>query len=629
MTPFFARTDRWKRFALYGLYSLIGLLALWATAWLATPALLKHQIETLGSAALGRTLTVGAVNFKPWTLELALSDLAIASADGKSSLLTVARVYVDAELQSLLRLGPVLDAVVVESPTLRLTHTGGGNYDIDDILERLRAPSPDADAASKPLRFALYNLEVRNGAVQFDDRPVAQQHQLRQLHLTLPFLSNLDATRDITVEPHLAFELNGSAFDSAAKGTPFAATRQGEAHLKVSGMDLTPYLAYWPAKLPVRALGAVLDTDVRIRFVQTPKPTLSLNGSVKLSNLGVDDTHGATLLKVQAIEAVLGDVRPLDNVAQLTSLTITGPQLWAHRTRSGQLNWDFNTPTGKQNAPKNIAASAHSTGANGINEPQKPAPAGWQLSLDQLTLKEGTVHWADDSTRPRANLALNGVTLQAKAVRWPMDAGAAPAQFSGSMELAAKGKPAPLQFDGEGTIDKGSVHATLGNLPLASAAPYLAQFLVPQLNGTLEAEATAQWQPEGVQLTVQRMALRDTALHAGEASDWPQFKALELRNAQIDLEKRRVHLDTLALRAPTLRVERDADGQWMTQTWLTSAVATPAGTAKPATVAPAATTTSAKAPPWSVAVDALSVQDGTVAYVDRTTTPRRVRLAVS
>ncbi len=604
---------RWKRAALTSLGSL---LALWAVAWLALPTLLKHQIETRGSAALGRTLTVGAVNFKPWTLELTLSDLAIASADGTAPQLTVARAYANAELQSLLRLGLVLDAVVVESPTLHLAHTAAGRYDVDDVVERLRAPSPEP--ASPPLRFALYNLEVRNGAVLLDDRPVARQHTLRQLHVTLPFLSNLDATRDVLVEPHLAFELNGSTFDSAAQGTPFASTRKGEAQLKIVGMDLAPYLVYWPASLPVQARSAVLDTDVRLHFAQTSPPALSVSGSVQVSNLRLHDTHDAPLLAVQNIQAVLGDMRPLDQSVRLTSLAITAPQLWAQRSRSGQLNWDFTAPARTQSATKNIAASAHPAGVNGINDPQKspqqPAPTGWQLALDQFTLQDGTVHWTDAHTRPQAQLVVNGVTLQAKAVRWPVDATTAPATFSGALELATKTQPAQLQFDGQGTPHGGTVQATLKQFTLASAAPYLAQYLAPALTGTLEAQASAQWQPEGTQLTLHNLELRDTALHAGEAEDWPRFKALTLRNATMDLAQRHVQLGTLALRGPSLRVERDADGQWMTHQWL-------AGPAQAPAAPPSA--------PWRVAVEALSVHDGSVAYIDRSTQPRRVRLAVS
>ena len=153
---------RWLR-RLSGLAAAV--LAVWALAWLAVPPLLKSQIEQQGTQALGRRLTVGAVAFNPVTLEFTLSDLKIASADGTSTQLAIARLYADAEIQSLFRLAPVLDAVTIDQPHLALTHLGEGHYDIDDVLQRLQSAP-----ASAPLRFAVYNLVLNEGAADFVDR---------------------------------------------------------------------------------------------------------------------------------------------------------------------------------------------------------------------------------------------------------------------------------------------------------------------------------------------------------------------------------------------------------------------------------------------------------------------------
>ena len=110
---------RWRR--RLGI-ALASLLALWVLAWLAVPPLLKWQGEKAASALLGRPVHIGAVDFRPWSLALTLSDLGIDGAPGAPPLLTVRRVFVDGELQSLLRLAPVIDAIRIESPALRLTH---------------------------------------------------------------------------------------------------------------------------------------------------------------------------------------------------------------------------------------------------------------------------------------------------------------------------------------------------------------------------------------------------------------------------------------------------------------------------------------------------------------------------
>ena len=233
---------------------------LWALAWATLPWLLQSQGQTRLSALLGRQVSIGSVEFSPWSLELTVHDFAIDTADGSAAQLSVDKVYVDAELQSLLRLAPVVDAVRVEGVKGQLTHTGQGHYDIDDVLARLQS-EPEAEPSAPP-RFALYNLELVNADLDFHDQAAggaARLHTLRNVQLSVPFISSMDSQRNVVVAPHLAFVLNGSAFDSAAQGTPFAQTRAGEATLQIRQLDLAPYLSYLPAGLPVRLRSAVLD----------------------------------------------------------------------------------------------------------------------------------------------------------------------------------------------------------------------------------------------------------------------------------------------------------------------------------------------------------------------------------
>ena len=71
------RNHRWVRRA-------VGALAGWVVvclvAWLAVPPLLKAQLQQRASEQLGRAVTVGRVDFRPWTLELTMHDLRVAQA---------------------------------------------------------------------------------------------------------------------------------------------------------------------------------------------------------------------------------------------------------------------------------------------------------------------------------------------------------------------------------------------------------------------------------------------------------------------------------------------------------------------------------------------------------------------
>ena len=558
-----------------------GLLGLWALGWLAVPPLLKWQGEKIASGQLGRAVRIGAVDFKPWTLELTLNDVAVGGAAGAPDQLSVKRIYANAALQSLFRLAPVVDAIQVEAPALRLAHLGYGHYDIDDILAKLAA-RPQPAEATEPARFALYNIDLSGGRIDFDDRAVKRQHEVRDLRLTLPFVSNLPSERQIKVQPQLAFVANGSAFDSRAEALPFADSRQTDAAFRLTQLDLKPYLGYWPASLPIKLQSAVVDADLRLDFEQTPKPSLRLSGALAVSGLKSVDGQGADALAFDALKVQLAEVRLLQRKVHVSSVELNGPQLALRRLKDGQFN--LLVVPGGADATKSEAAGASPTSAGGISDAASaprpaasaaaPAPA-WQVAIDKLALHGGTLDFVDDTTAvdgaPAAVVRLNEVELTAARMGLPF---AQPLSFNGSAallgtegltpaipdaaapraaaprrarkgaatEAAAPQAPASatrsavpsIEFQGTAAARGVEVNARVAGLPLALAAPYLAPHLVPQLTGDLDAHVGLRWAPPQAQglppelkvaaesLTLRQLMLADAPTPAASAAPPPR-----------------------------------------------------------------------------------------------------------
>lgn len=256
------RAGAWRWLRAAGL-ALAGLLLFWLLAWAGLPPLLKWQLERQAGAALGRQVSVERVELKPWSLELELRGLRLLDAQGQVEQFTLERLYLDLDARSLLRLAPVLDALEFDRPHFRLRHLGGGRYDIDDLVARLLKPE---QPASELPRFALFRLQLREGAIDFIDEPLKRTQQIRQLKLELPFLSSLEAQREAKSEPSLSFLLNGDPVDAKALLQPFAQARQGEARLHSAALDLAPYLPYWPATLPLRPTRGQLEFDLTLRL---------------------------------------------------------------------------------------------------------------------------------------------------------------------------------------------------------------------------------------------------------------------------------------------------------------------------------------------------------------------------
>jgi hypothetical protein len=666
-----ARSPRWHRRAAWALG---GVLLFWALAWWAVPAILKSQLEKGVSEKLGRQVTVGAIDFKPWSLELTLSDLAVARAGAAAGTSTqtfpqespqnipqisIKRIYIDAELQSLLRLAPVVDAIEVNEPLLLLTHRGDGRYDIDDILARLQPAA--GEPAGKPQRFALYNLVLSGGRAHFNDLAVGKRHELSDLNLSVPFLSNLRSQRDVKTAPHLTFTLNGSRFDTAAEGTPFAQTRKTDATFRLSALDLRPYLGYLPASLPLRLQSGVLNADLKVAFEQTPETVVKLSGTVTAEQVRLLSAAGGAaptpeLLAFERLQVVMDDVRPLEQAIKLSSVVLTSPVLNITRDRAGQLNLlTESTPT----ATKIIAISPRAVGAGGQNDASSQAPAApasaarptpavalaakpWKVQVASVAVRDGSVNWLDQSLASPAQIRLNGLVLDASAVAFPF-AASAPLQFKGSIALdaaaaaatappaAARKKavqaglaapapaatPALLSFSGSATDQAAQVQATLAAWPLNMAAKYIGQFLLPALNGQLDAELGINWQAargdkaQVLQLSAPQLSVRDILLAEGKTS-LVSVRRVDVTGMDIDVAAQSFKAEKMQLSQPRARVDRDADKRWMYERWMAGYGLGPQPVAAPATK-----TTASNASTWRVAIGDVTLDGGALSFSDK------------
>ncbi len=583
------KNPRGARWAKWAVWSLVGLVAVWGLAWLAVPPLLKRAIEKSATQQLGRAVQVAQVDFRPWTLELTLHGLRVASAAGDAAQLQVSRIYIDAELQSLLRLAPVVDAVEVDAPQLRVAHLGAGRYDVDDILARLQ--QPPASAPADPQRFALYNLVLKGGSVDYTDADVKRTHALRELNLGIPFLSNLNAHRDVQVQPQLAFVLNGSRFDTAAEGTPFTQSRKTDATLRIAGFDLAPYLGYLPASLPVRLQAAVLDADLRLAFEQSPAPVVKLSGNLTARGARLATADAAPLLGFDTLSVQLDDVRPLERVARIQSVEMTGPRVDIRRSAQGRLNLDM--------------GAGAAAGTQPIATTTQPA---WNVSVQRLAVRDGVAAFDDQSTSPRATVTLAGVMLDVSAIQWPL---VQPLQFSGSANVASRPPQASLTFAGSATAGAASATVTVSRLALGVAAPYLSQYLRPSLTGSLSTQLGVAWQaaaPGGVpalQLLISSLTLDALNLADGGAPALASVRQLSLTDARVDLARNTVTVGKLTIEQPRVSASRDAQGRWMAQAWL-----------KPQPSPEGQAAAAQPGDPWRVTLDSLAVNGGQLGWRD-------------
>ena len=372
----------------------------------------------------------------------------------------------------------------------------------------------------------IYNIAITNGSVDFEDQAVKRKHELRNVLLKVPFLSNLPSQRKIKTEPKLAFVLNGSAFDSAAATTPFADDHKTDAQINFKDLDLAPYLGYIPGGMPVALQAGKLDANLKIDFVQTATTGLKISGTVAAHSIQLADSKARDLLRFDSLELALADVRPLERVLHLSEVTLAAPHLVVARDAAGRLNL-LPTGQGGGTGEKAPPPAAPPNGEAGANKPAAAAAPGWRVQVDKLALSGGEIGWRDQSIQPAAAVDMKQLHIDASAIAWPMEK---PAVFSGATGVGG----AALKFGGEATDKVAKVQTELEALPLSLAAPYLAQSLEPTLDGKLSGQVDIAWNQPDLKFKAKRVAVDGLALTQAKTA-LASVGRFELADAEADM----------------------------------------------------------------------------------------------
>ncbi|MGA2409182.1 MAG: DUF748 domain-containing protein [Candidatus Binataceae bacterium] len=394
---------RWLRRLLIGLAAFFIFFTV--LGFFIIPLILRHVLSVQVAASLKRPVTVGAISFNPYTLRLEAGDLHIGGLASAEPFIDLGHLYVHASWASLYHLAPVVKEVTLTRPVIHLVRTAPQRFNFSDLLEHPGPPPPPPPEPPKPFRFAVSNIQVKDGDVQFDDRVLNQHHSVQNIQLGVPFIANLPADIDTTVQPLLQMDVDGSPIRIAGKAKPFTATPESIINLEVDHFALPPYAGYIPFRLPVKIASGGLSADLQVHFVKTePEPAIAIAGTVTLDQFSLHDSADAPLIELKQMVAPLNDVEPLANVIRLGAIKFDGLAINAILNGDGTTNFTALT-----------AAKAASSNAPAVTSAQ-PSPA---QAPAVIATASPTIAAAIASPSPVARLAVATPTALATAAASP------------------------------------------------------------------------------------------------------------------------------------------------------------------------------------------------------------------
>jgi hypothetical protein len=539
------RRGRWVRAALW-LAATVAVLA--AAGRFAVPPLVRHLLVSRLGAALHRPVAVREVRCDPFRLTLAIAGFTIGERERSGEFFGFEELFVDLEAVSILQRAPVVREIRLRGPRVHIARSEDGRtYNFSDLLGSSGAPPPAAAAPRRdPVRFALHNIRVTGGRIAFEDRPRAARHEVADLELTVPFVSNLPARVDTFEQPSLSAVVNGAPFRLAGQTKPFKESLETVVELDLEKVDVPRYLAYLPADLGFTVREGLLGAKLSASFAQSPRGgSLIVRGGVRLDRVAIAERDGSPLLSFASLDLSGLSLDVFRRRLEIDAIHLASPEATLALREKGGLNWAgaFPASAGRQDPPEQEA---------------KP----WSVQVREVRLADGRVHWRDEAVPGGFSADLTGIEAAVTSLEFPQRNPAGvelrcTTGFGESLRHRGSLRFSPLAWEGD--LELAGVRPRAWEAYYRRATAYEIREGVLGASGHLRLAA----QDGGTTIGITGLAARLDRLRVrrrGAAADFLTLENAELARTELDLPARRLSVGSLLLRTGNLALVREADG---------------------------------------------------------------------
>ena len=592
------------------LYTLFGFLAL--------PPILKSVLSKNLSETFHRKATIRDIRFNPFDLSLSVRGLAISERDGPGTWISAEEIFANLQLASVFRGGPVLSEVRLSRPYVNVVRRPDGSYNFTDLIEEFSKVRKKRVEEERVRKFSFNNIQIVDGSIDFDDGPKKTRHEVRGIHVGIPFLSNLPYYVDRYVQPSFAAVVNGKEVSFKGRSKPFHESLESVFDVNIANLDIPYYLAYLPVQRDYEIPSAFLDVKVVVTFTQfkDKPPTLRAEGDVVLRDVRVSGKDRSPMVHLPMVKAVIS---PSDLAARdfrLAALQVQAPEIDVSIDRSGKLNLLSLIPSKQKESDAEGKEEK-------IPPKEEPGVKGEKFSVDSIRLAGGKVRFADASRGMPFQTALGDIRVDVNGLGTE-EGKKADVLLSFSTEagetVELKGNLSLSPLGSEGTV-------ALAKVVLKKYAPYYGDAVRFDINGgALDVRsgyrfAQGDGGPEfrlsglGAALTDLRVRQRE------EKEEFLKIPEFALKDAEVDPGRKEIVVGEIATAKGSVAVRRAAGGETNVARLVPEEKLPPE---TPGSKGPAGKPSAGKGPaeqPWKVTIKKTTVDQYAVRFEDLTTDP--------
>jgi len=387
------------------------------------PIVKSYLLETL-SKTLNRQVSLSDISLNPYTLTVTLRGFEIKEPQSDKTFVSLDELVVNLDIRSIFKRAPVIEEFIVRKPYVRLVRNKDKTYNFSDLLALMK--EEPKDEKKEPALFAVNNIVVENGSIDFIDGPFDTTHTVREMNIGIPFVSNIPEYIDTYVQPRFAAAINGDPYSLEGKTKIFKDTHETIFNILIEDFDIPFYLAYIPHELNISVPSGKLDVQSTVTFSMSPDkhPVVSVAGNVALRDFALQDRKKNAIAGLKRLDVVMAALEPLQSKFHFAKIAVDSPELNVRRDKSGTINLLTLAPANKE-GPKPAKAEAKAE--------EKHLPI---LILDDFDLKSGKIAYRDEVPSEPINSLIQDINVKGEKISTVKDS---QGKLSVSMDLN-KGK---------------------------------------------------------------------------------------------------------------------------------------------------------------------------------------------
>ncbi|MHC1697215.1 MAG: DUF748 domain-containing protein [Geobacteraceae bacterium] len=526
------------------------------------PGILRNVITGKLEETTGRKASIGRITLNPFTWSAEVSHFRLAEKGEDKTFVSFSSARVKLSPASLTKRAFIVSKLQLSRPQVNIVRTAANRYNFSDLLTGKKSQKGSG------LLFSVNNIEIGNGAVNFLDRAAGKTtaHTIRQMKLSVPFISNIPYLADIDVAPQFSALINGARFSASGRLKPLAKSMETSAIITIRELDIPHYLAYLPLTTPITFNSGTLSTTAEItyRVSATTKPEVTLTGALKLEKIRVKDRRGGALL---ALDSGLLRVSQADIFARrfdVAALETAGLEVFLERDAQGAWTWQRLQGPAPESTPAKTKES--------------PKPL---LLVSSIRSTGGTIHFLDKMPRTGFRTDLTALDLAVKGLSTQKNG---KATWNISFHTPRKES---LALNGELTLTPLAVSAQLksSGLDIEAYYPYLADQLRTPLTGKLDTGAVIAFNnEEGLKVNDLYLTGHELGADFGN-NEGVRLTEVALKGGKLSLKDKTAEVESVTLTGGDIKVSRGKEGGFSYERMLV-----PSKSKKPAAAKSATTT---------------------------------------